>query len=142
MKKVLIALSLFAMLITACDNDDFATGAESPILDKLTLSANKVSPGEDVIGTVTYQYPGKDVIKMDYNVQAVNVGLGYDKSVAQGSLIGDNLKSPSFTFKAPDQPGNYRITFSVSLVSVSTGNAQGGPYVTPPSSVFTILTVE
>ena len=130
------------LTLTACDNDDFSTGAEPPVLDKLTLSTYTTAPAEEVTGNVSYQYEGKDIIKMDYTVKAIATDIGYDEIVAEGSLIGDALKAPSFKFKAPDKLGKYRIVFAVTRVSVSTGNSQGGPYVANPSSVFSILTVE
>ena len=139
-RKLFLPLCLIALLLTACDNDDFATGAESPIFDKLTLSTYNAAPTEEVTGYVTYQYEGKDVIKMDYTVRAI--ATDHDEIVAQGALIGETLKAPTFKFKAPDKLGSYRIVFAVTRVSVSTGNAQGGPYVPNPSSVFSILTVE
>lgn len=140
-KSILFSITLLAMLmLTACDNDDFATGAEPPIFDKLTLSQTKASPGEEITGFVTYKYEGKDVIKMNYNVRAVATPNVFD--LTSGELTGENLKNISFNFKAPDLLGDYRIVFSVSRVSVSTGNAQGGPYVSNPSSVYAILKVE
>lgn len=135
-------LVLCTLFLSSCDNDDFATGAEPPVLDQLTLSPSTVAPGEEVTATVTYKYMGKDVIKMDYSVRAINATIDYNKELATGSLIGEHLANPTFTFKAPDSPAGYRIVFNVTRVSVSTGNAQGGPYVANPSSVFAILTVK
>ena len=144
MKKI---ISLFAMagllLFTACDNDDFATGAEPPIFDTFTLSKYKVAPEEEITGSITYKYEGRDVIKMVYTIHAIGVG-GDSQKISDGELIGENLKTPTFKFKAPTDAGSYRIVFNVTRVSVSTGNAQGGPYVSNPSSISpkSLLVVE
>lgn len=144
MKKLFSLITLAALLcLTACDNDDYATGAEPPIFDEFTLNKYKVSPEEEITGNVTYKYEGRDVIRMVYAVNAVGVG-GASQTIATGELIGENLKAPTFKFKAPKEAGAYRIYFSVNRVSVSTGNAQGGPYVSNPAGVYakSVLTVE
>ena len=144
MKKI---ISLFAMaallLLAACDNDDFATGAEPPVFDTFTLSKYKVTSEEEITGTITYKYAGRDVIKMVYVINAIGPG-GASQKIGEGELIGEKLKNPTFTFKAPKEAGSYRIIFYVTRVSVSTGNAQGGPYVANPSSISpqSVLIVE
>ena len=144
MKKIISLFALAAIfLFTACDNDDFATGAEPPVFDEFTLSKYKVAPEEEITGTITYKNPGKDVIKMVYVINAVGAG-GAVQKIGEGELVGESLHNPTFTFKAPTDPGSYRIIFYVTRVSVSTGNAQGGPYVANPSSISpqSVLTVE
>lgn len=144
MKKTLSLLVFAAaLLLCACDNDDYATGAEPPVFDEFTLNKYKVSPEEEITGNVTYKYEGRDVIRMVYAVNAFGVG-GAWQTIATGELIGENLKAPTFKFKAPKKAGAYRISFHVNRVSVSTGNAQGGPYVSEPADVYvkSVLTVE
>ncbi|MBR3443501.1 MAG: hypothetical protein IKG96_07570 [Bacteroidaceae bacterium] len=137
MKKTLSLLVFAAaLLLCACDNDDYATGAEPPVFDTFTLSKyTDVEPEEEITGTVTYKYEGRDVIRLVYAVSAIAPG-GASQTISTGELIGEALKNPTFKFNAPKDAGSYRIHFQVNRVSVSTGNAQGGPYVSNPAGLF------
>ncbi len=117
LRFVLLGSSALLML-TSCDKEQTSYGKAPDQLGSITLNRSRIGAGQRVTATCPLPTGGENIRSVEYHWKSTQTGLSQDGQQ-------DETQS-SFTFTAPDTPGQYEVTFSALYIFTVTdpdGNA-------------------
>lgn len=142
MKKNILAMAsltiAIVMTLAGCSEDKETS--QLPVFDKLTLSKTTVSPGDTIVGTVTFSYSGNYVNGTYSYSTSPSLTSGTFACGSSSSSATFKVIIPTATDDTPDEE-TYTLTVRPTTMAAYAGNA---PYIDPApmgtlKATFTVI---